>query len=81
MLTSLYDKKIEPVITNKYREGDIRHCFADITKISRAGYSPRVEFDEGMRELVEWVNAQPSCNVEDRFEKAQQELEARRLTI
>jgi dTDP-L-rhamnose 4-epimerase len=80
VLTSLYGKKIEPVITNKYREGDIRHCFADIGKIHRVGYAPEVEFEEGMRELVEWVNAQPECSVEDRFEKAHRELEIRRLT-
>ncbi len=81
VLLSLYGKEIEPVITNKYREGDIRHCFADISKISRLGYAPRVSFEDGMQELVEWVNAQPSCNVEDRFEKAHRELEARRLTL
>jgi dTDP-L-rhamnose 4-epimerase len=80
VLTELYGKKIKPIITNRYREGDIRHCYADISKISKLGYKPKVEFEEGMEELVEWVNAQPSCSVEDRFEKAHKELEKRRLT-
>ncbi len=80
VLTGLYGKEIKPVITNKYREGDIRHCYADISRIGKLGYKPRVKFEEGMKELVEWVNAQPSCSVEDRFEKAHNELERRRLT-
>jgi dTDP-L-rhamnose 4-epimerase len=80
VLTSLYGVEIEPLVTNTYREGDIRHCFADIAKIGRLGYAPRIKFEDGMRELVEWVNAQPSCNVEDRFEKAHRELELRKLT-
>jgi dTDP-L-rhamnose 4-epimerase len=81
VLLKLYQKKIKPVIANKYRAGDIRHCYADITKITKLGYAPRVKFKEGMGELVEWVNAQPKCSVEDRFEKAQRELEKRRLTL
>lgn len=80
VLTELYRKKIKPIITNKYREGDIRHCYADIAKISNLGYKPKVKFEEGMKELVAWVNAQPQCSVEDRFEKAHEELERRRLT-
>lgn len=79
VLTRLYEKKITPVITNKYRKGDIRHCYADITKIRRLGYKPKVKFDEGVKELVEWVNDQPSCNAEDRFEIAQEELKRRKL--
>ena len=79
VLTGRYGEKIKTIITNKYREGDIRHCYADITKISALGYKPTVKFEEGMQELAEWVNAQPSCNVEDRFAMAQKELEKRKL--
>jgi len=79
ILIKLYGKKLSPIIANKYREGDIRHCFADISKIGRLGFKPEVKFEEGIKELVEWVNAQPKCEVADRFEKAQRELERRRL--
>jgi len=73
---------VSPVIENRYREGDIRHCYADISKIiKKIGFEPKVEFEEGMRELSEWVNAQPSCDIEDQFEKAKKELEERKLTI
>lgn len=54
-IAKLYNKKIEPRITNQYRKGDIRHCFADITKIKeKLGYEPKVSFEEGMKELIKW---------------------------
>ncbi len=67
------DSGIEPVIEYKYREGDIRHCYADITKISaRLGYKPSVRFEDGIGELAEWVKQQEA---EDGFEAARRELE------
>ena len=46
-------------MTNRYRAGDIRHCYADIAKIrSRLGFEPRVRFETDVGELVEWVRDQ-----------------------
>ncbi|HEV7664632.1 MAG TPA: NAD-dependent epimerase/dehydratase family protein, partial [Chloroflexota bacterium] len=46
-------------ILNKFRAGDIRHCFADISRIRAAiGYEPRYRFDDGVHELVSWVAQQ-----------------------
>jgi dTDP-L-rhamnose 4-epimerase len=46
-------------ITGKYRAGDIRHCFGDISAISGLlGYRPRVKFEDGMCELAEWLQSQ-----------------------
>jgi dTDP-L-rhamnose 4-epimerase len=72
---------LKPVIENKYREGDIRHCYADISKLKKLGFEPSAEFEGGMKELSEWVNAQPSCEVDDQFEKARKELEDKKLTL
>ena len=53
-------------ITRKFRAGDIRHCFADITRIHNAiGYTPRHAFEEGVRELVAWVAHQQSSRTND----------------
>jgi dTDP-L-rhamnose 4-epimerase len=50
------DKDIEPELLGRYRIGDIRHCFPDVSKIERTlGFTPRRNFDEGMQELVAWV--------------------------
>ena len=46
-------------ILRKFRAGDIRHCFADISRIRAAlGYEPRYRFEDGVRELVSWVAEQ-----------------------
>jgi dTDP-L-rhamnose 4-epimerase len=51
-------------IRRKFRAGDIRHCFADISRIhSLLGYSPRHAFEDGVPELVEWVAAQQGVTV------------------
>jgi dTDP-L-rhamnose 4-epimerase len=56
VLARLLHKNIAPQIMNKYRVGDIRHCFADITKISKVfGFRPRRSFEAGMAELIQWV--------------------------
>ncbi|HEY0681359.1 MAG TPA: NAD-dependent epimerase/dehydratase family protein [Steroidobacter sp.] len=71
--------RVEPVITGKCRCGDIRHCFADITKAGRLlGYSPKVRFEEGLLELSEWL-ARTSAN--DNFMRANAELDRRGLTL
>jgi len=73
----------EPVyeITERFRKGDIRHCFSDISKLSRLGYSPKVKFEDGIPELVEWVVAQPVCDASDRFDVAINELNERKLAL
>lgn len=70
-------KAIRPAVVNKFREGDIRHCLSDISKARRVlGYSPRVSFEDGMRELAAWVRQQQA---EDRVALAAGELEKRKL--
>jgi len=75
-LSKLYGKALKPEIVNKYRSGDIRHCFADISKIKKLGFEPAVSFKEGMQELVEWGKTQIA---EDKSETAYQELKERGL--
>jgi dTDP-L-rhamnose 4-epimerase len=44
---------------HKFRAGDIRHCYADISRIRSAiGYEPRYRFEDGVHELVRWVAQQ-----------------------
>lgn len=78
-LIALYGREdeIEPEVTEDYRQGDIRHCYAD-TAAAKAtiGFEAEVKFEEGMRELVEWGHKQ---DAEDRFEEAQTELEQKGL--
>lgn len=71
-IAELFGSEIKPEISNSYRKGDIRHCYADINRISRVlGYERQVPFDEGMRELMEWARDVESV---DRFDEAAREL-------
>ena len=46
-------------LTGKYRAGDIRHCFADISKARKLlGFEPKCGFGEGMQDLVAWLRCQ-----------------------
>jgi dTDP-L-rhamnose 4-epimerase len=68
---------LDPEILGRFREGDIRHCVADITRIQRLlGYVPRVRLEEGLAELAEWSRSQAPA---DRVAQARTELEAKRL--
>ena len=63
MLARGLGKDIRPEVTGKYREGDIRHCVADISR-ARAllGYEPKVKLADGIPELLEWVRQQQAEN-------------------
>jgi len=67
---------LRPEVVRKFRKGDIRHCYADIGKISALGYKPKVAFEQGIEELVDWVRGQTA---EDRVSQASAELEKRGL--
>lgn len=61
----------------KFRAGDIRHCIAGIGRIRKTlGFEPRVRFEDGVAELVEWVKQQQA---EDRVSAAAAELEKKKL--
>jgi dTDP-L-rhamnose 4-epimerase len=69
----------EPAITGKYRAGDIRHCFADITLARKVlGFRPEVELGAGLAELAEWLSGQLAV---DRIDIANEELSRRGLTL
>lgn len=72
-------ERIRPEILGKYRVGDIRHCFADITRARQVlGYEPQVALDEGMAELASWLEGRAAV---DRVAQASAELSQRGLTV
>jgi dTDP-L-rhamnose 4-epimerase len=59
-------------ITGKYRAGDIRHCFGDITAASQLlGYRPQTTLKQGLKELAAWLESQQA---RDSVEQAMQQL-------
>ncbi|MFW6358605.1 MAG: NAD-dependent epimerase/dehydratase family protein [Chroococcales cyanobacterium] len=70
-------ESIEPKITGKYRAGDIRHCFADISLARQVlGYQPKISLEEGLGELAAWLEGQIA---DDRVAEASAELATRGL--
>ncbi|MBO0709830.1 MAG: SDR family NAD(P)-dependent oxidoreductase [Acetobacteraceae bacterium] len=66
-----------PEITNQARVGDIRNCFADITRARQTlGFRPRRGLDDSLEELAAWVRRQRAI---DRVAEARAELEERGL--
>jgi dTDP-L-rhamnose 4-epimerase len=79
MVAGILGKPIEPEICGKYRVGDIRHCFADISEAGRVlGYEPRVALEDGLVELAAWLQDQAA---EDRVAEASRALADRGLTV
>jgi dTDP-L-rhamnose 4-epimerase len=79
-LARMLGKSLAPEYLGKYRVGDVRHCFADISKIERTfGVRPQRSFDEGMQELITWVS-QAKAPV-DRSRASLAELEKQRLLV
>ena len=72
-------KKLE--ITGKFRKGDIRHCFADISKARKLlGYLPKYDFATGIRTFLDWVE-QHGPGAKDQFEQSTEELKKRGLLV
>ena len=69
---------IEPSILNEYRVGDIRNCYANISKLATFGYSPKFTLNDGVNDIIPWlIKETPS----DNFEQMKSLLENKGLTI
>jgi dTDP-L-rhamnose 4-epimerase len=65
-------------VSGDFRVGDIRHCYADLTRIGAdLGFAPAVDFREGLGRFVAWAKAQHIYV--DRSEQAICELRQRGL--
>jgi dTDP-L-rhamnose 4-epimerase len=77
-LKKKYNANIPISISGNYRLGDIRHNFADITKINeKLDFVPQWSFDAGISKFVEWVNAQEV--MEDKYDSSIQEMKQKGL--
>ena len=68
---------IEAERLGQYRAGDIRHCYADVTRARELlGFASSVSLEDGMRELIGWLQGQEA---DDLVDQATRELVARGL--
>lgn len=77
-LIELYSANVNIKITGRYRVGDIRHNYAEISKINKyLGFTPKIDFDTGLANFANWVKTQKIQK--DDFEKSIAELKAKGL--
>ena len=78
-LIEAHKTEITPKIINRFRKGDIRHCYADVNKIkNKLGFEAKIEFEDGTSDLVNWAKEQESL---DKFDNSKEELAERNLII
>lgn len=78
ILKRLYNSKSDIEITGKFRSGDIRHNYADLTKAKLIlNYSPAINLEEGLSRFSQWVLTQEiEC---DKYMNSIRELEEKGL--
>jgi dTDP-L-rhamnose 4-epimerase len=77
-LSLAFDQKPNLRITGQFRMGDIRHNFADITRLNKLlELTPKIGLKEGLSRFAAWVKTQPIP--EDKLDRANQELRERKL--
>jgi dTDP-L-rhamnose 4-epimerase len=69
--------RIEFNLTGQFRLGDIRNCYADLTRSQNLlGYAPKVSMARGVGELIDWARGE---RVENRSAEAETELKKHQL--
>lgn len=77
-LQKLLGTNVPIEVSGKFRIGDIRHNVADLARVrSTLGFSPNVNFQQGLFRFVAWVKDEP-VQV-DRYQQSIEELKAKGL--
>jgi dTDP-L-rhamnose 4-epimerase len=54
-----YYRGPRPHVTGEYRQGDVRHAWADVSHAAVAlGWSPQYSLDEGVHRLASWIDTE-----------------------
>ncbi|MHC8947787.1 NAD-dependent epimerase/dehydratase family protein [Sphingobacterium hungaricum] len=73
-----YGMEVPITISGNYRLGDIRHNYADLSKIkNKLSFEPLVGFQQGLKKFTDWVNTQSVQ--EDNYQKSIQEMKDKGL--
>ncbi|WP_374506992.1 NAD-dependent epimerase/dehydratase family protein [Flavobacterium sp.] len=73
-----YGIDVPVTISGNYRLGDIRHNYADLTKIKNIlGFEPQFSFEQGLKQFTNWVDKQEVQ--QDNYAKSIEEMKAKGL--
>lgn len=79
ILCTIINPAIGPEITNLYRKGDVRHCYADILRLrNELRYEPMVTLEQGLSELAEWAKGKATV---DQIDRMRSELLSRQILV
>lgn len=80
-IVSYLNSKSEISISGSFREGDIRHNYADLTLVqSVIGFEPKWSFKDGLHSFLDWVLKQNDIpDTMDDYERSINELKSRGL--
>jgi dTDP-L-rhamnose 4-epimerase len=77
-LMEKFAMEVPLTVSGMYRIGDIRHNYADVTRLEQdLGVHSRVSFSEGIEKFVNWVKSQPL--VESKYDSSLQEMQQKGL--
>lgn len=77
-LIANYGVEVPVTVSGNYRLGDIRHNYADLSKIKNAlGFHPQVSFEQGLKHFTNWVNTQEVQK--DNYTRSIEEMKAKGL--
>jgi len=79
-INSFFGNRSEIRLTGAFREGDIRHGVADLTKVrALLGFEPKWSFQDGLRGFLKWAIEKELP--ENRFEQSLAEMKQRGLFL
>jgi dTDP-L-rhamnose 4-epimerase len=73
-LADAYGCAVEPLMRGEFRPGEVRHLFADISKLRATGWEPTVSVADGVAAYVDWIATQG--DVKDYFTEAEKHMKA-----
>lgn len=77
-LVKSYGANSPVTVTGNFRLGDIRHNYADMSKIKRMlGFVPKISFEEGIHQFTKWVNQQ--AVLPSKYDESINEMKAKGL--
>lgn len=73
LLGCALNKEVQSRVSGDFRLGDIRHNYADLTKISQIlNFKPRINIEKGINNLISWVLSQRL--IDGKYYKSESEL-------
>lgn len=75
-----FGSKSAVTVNGAFREGDIRHNVADLTKVREViGYEPKWSFSQGIRKFLDWAKSEDVDSRTSQYEKSLKEMKIRGL--